>query len=139
MKLAFLADEMRFDNIDEVIRHFGDQAVLRELKMEAQSAPDDQFTRASLDLDRMNASLYVSGGNVGSGVFFDANNILSSRQLKWPFFYSQKFNLIMMLIQATPFAVKFIFNSKCARRIAAIWRFIDPASAMDALVTLHLI
>lgn len=111
LKIAFLADEMRFDNIDELIRHFGEQAILHELKMEAQSTSADRFTSATLDLDRMNASLFVSGGNIGSGVFFDVNNILNSRQLRWPFFYSQKFNLIMMLIQATPFAVKFIFNS----------------------------
>jgi hypothetical protein len=90
--VEILASESSFENVAELAEHFGVIRPLTDLRIAGMTP------YAALSLSQFDARLLVSADDNGSGVFFELNKLLSSRQRRWPFFYSQPFLWMLVVL-----------------------------------------
>jgi hypothetical protein len=83
--VEIFAGEFAFEAVDELVERFGMIHPIFDLKMSGHPP----YT--SIDLNRFQSRLYVSGDSNGSGVFFEVSKILAARQRWFSVLYSQWF------------------------------------------------
>jgi hypothetical protein len=101
--VELVASENSFETVAEMVDHFGVIHPLSSLQIKGRNP------FASIDLDRIQARLYVTAEN-GSGVFFELSNVLAARQRRWPFLYSYPFLWILILLNLWPNLTKAVFG-----------------------------
>jgi hypothetical protein len=87
--VEIIAEEYSFETVAELVHHFGTIHPLTVLEIKGQKP------YATLDLGRLDARLFVSSRENGSGVFFELSKVLAAGQRRWPIIYSWPFILTL--------------------------------------------
>ena len=115
--IQFEADDYSFEKLEELETHFGSKD-----KNELKIASAEPYV--SIELGPRGARLYVSASSSdASGVFFELDKVLTTRQRRFPALYTFWFICLLGIFGAN--TITFIINyTNSPRSIALAWSFI---------------
>jgi hypothetical protein len=93
-KVGIVTSEYSFENVAELVAHFGANQSLTNLEITGQ----EPYT--TIDLSRMDARLHVN--YAGGNIFLDLSRLLASRQRRWPVLYFFPLLIAIMLVPLLP-------------------------------------